>query len=55
MENNYNEGIWTEQEYKIFEEVLNQRLVENRDFIKKRAEDFYNVMRKARGENYALS
>ena len=51
MEDNYNEGIWTEQEYRIFEEDLNSRLVEDKQFILERAEDFYNVMRKARGEN----
>lgn len=51
MEDDYNNGIWTEQEYLEFERVLSERLIENKEFIQERAEDFYNVMRKARGEN----
>jgi len=49
MENEYNNGIWTEQEYKVFEEVLNNRFIEIKDPAK--IEDYWNDIKKSRKEN----
>lgn len=50
MEDSYNDGVWTEQEYAIFTKALNNRVIEDKESLAKRAIDYNNLVRKIRGE-----